>query len=116
LTNRVFKFPLQVEQRQMIMVPVGTEFVSVVEENQFPMLYGVMEVDEDEQRVEGRIIRGVTTGEVFNAYGCNFIDTVRLGDWFVFHVFEQTKASEDPLEGRFRNDYAQIKRDLNDRK
>lgn len=103
--NRIFKFPLQVDQRQLVQVPAGTRPLSVGVQNEQPVLWAL--IDTDAPGTETWIIRGVTTGETFNAEGCEFVGTVQI-DWFVFHVFRQLEGVQDVREPRFQNDYAEI--------
>lgn len=109
--NRIFKFPLEVTERQMIHMPRSAQILSVVTENEAPVLYVLVDTN-DAQSSFPRIFRGVTSGEVFNAEGCTFIGTAKLKEWYIFHVFEQRQGVSDPIEGRYVEDYAQIRTEL----
>lgn len=111
--SRIFKYQLEVKQRQLIYMPAGAKIISGRVENEFPHIYAI--VDEDSVLpAEGRIIRAATTGEEFNEAGCRFIDSLVIKDWFVFHVFEQDPDADypDPLHSRFIGDYRQARQEL----
>lgn len=111
--NRVFKYPLEVEQRQLVQMPIDAKILSVGSQNESPVVWALLEVNNDGTPMHptgARIIRGVTTGEEFIAAGCEFIGTVTLRDWFVFHVFEQTPGVQGDVKSmRFRGEYSDVK-------
>lgn len=110
--NRIFKYQLEIEQRQLIYMPAGAKIISGRVENEFPHIYAVVD-DNELLPAEARIIRGLTTGEEFNAEWCSFIATLVIRDWFVFHIFEQHgNASNDPAHARFIEDYRQARQEL----
>lgn len=99
--RRIFKYPLEVEQRQLLHMPVGAQLVAVIEQQEMPVLYAL--VDEEAPH-EQRIIRVVTTGEEFTAES-RYIGTAVLKGWYVAHVLELLPdARFDPLSDRFEED------------
>jgi hypothetical protein len=111
MANRIFKYQLEIEQRQLVYMPANAQIISGRVENDFPHIYAL--VSEDELLpAEPRIIRVVTTGEKFEADGCEFVATLVIKDWFVCHIFEQVKPSSDPREPRFQGDYEQLRQEL----
>jgi hypothetical protein len=117
MKRRIFNYELQAEGRQMIQIPKGSDVIGVVEKYGLPFLLAV--VDED-QPVEPRIFRIVTTGEVFNYERLWFVGTMRLGGngkepWYTAHVFEVETAlpqlNPDPIEDRFQDDLKELQRE-----
>lgn len=79
-------------------------------QNNLPVVYAL--VDET-QPPEQRIFRIVSTGEEFNAEGCEFIGTFVAEGWFVGHVFEQTEGNgPDPVSDRYAEDFREIGRNM----
>ena len=109
--SRIFKYSLQIKHREIVQMPASARIISVVWQNGLPFLYAVVE---DEGRIKPRIIRTVTTGEIFNEEGCRFIGTLQGGSpqWFVAHVFEQYAGSNDPVSDRFANDFRAIGKEI----
>lgn len=110
MSDRIFKYSLEVEQRQLLHLPSGAELLSVAVVNGQPALFvcvheGLVAVD-----AEPRVVRTVRTGERFNAEGSRFIGTLVFEqEGHTFHVFEQTEGASDPVEPRFQDDYAQVR-------
>lgn len=107
--NRIFKYPLEVESRQLLTVPKGARFISVALQNDIPMLFAIVqETGEFEQRV----VRTVTTGEEFGG-SCEHVGTVIIQGWYTAHVFEQTVGVPgDSISDRFQNDMRQVSEEL----
>jgi hypothetical protein len=102
---RIFKYPLRVEQRELVMMPEEAQILSVQVQNSIPVLYALVD---DSAKLQARIIRTVTTGEEFNLEG-RFIGTFILEGWFVGHVFEQDEGVEDSRSSRFVEDFREIR-------
>jgi hypothetical protein len=102
---RIFKYPLRVEQRELVMMPEEAQILSVQVQNGIPVLYALVD---DSAKPQARIIRTVTTGEEFNLEG-RFIGTFILEGWFVGHVFEQDGGIEDSRSSRFAEDFREIR-------
>lgn len=114
MRNRIFKSKLEAESRQLVTLPKGAEFISVGVQNEFPVVWAL--VDGDETETEQRVIRLVTTGEDFDASGCTHIGTVTIQGWFVGHVFEQTVGvAGDTVSDRFQDDFSQVREELHER-
>lgn len=108
---RIFKYTLLAEQRQLLMMPEGAELLTVKMQDQMPVLYAL--IPDPEADPVTRIIRFVTTGEVFSDEGLTYIDSFIADGWFVGHVFEQCNGVGcDPLEERFQHDYAELRQAL----
>lgn len=109
--SRIFKYELQVESRQLITTPPGSKILSLGVQNEIPVLF--VEVNPENAGSEQHVIRTVTTGEVFNAEDCVFIGTVIIKGWYTCHVYEQAvKGAPDPVEDRFLEDRAQVRKEL----
>ena len=101
----------------MIQIHTGSDVIGVVEKYGIPFLLAV--VDET-QKIESRIFRIVTTGEMFNDERLFYIGTLRLGGqgkepWYTAHVFEIETAliqhHPDPIEDRFKDDLSELRRE-----
>lgn len=119
MDDRVFKFPLEITQRQMLQLPRGARVLSVALLQEQPVLFALVSMppaDHPERRgreisvpAEPRIIRIARTGERFNSAGCHFIGTLCFeAVGHTFHVFEQTEGVPDVREPRFQQDYADV--------
>lgn len=110
---RVFKYPLQLEQREMLMMPVGAKILTVTMQNDMPVLYAL--VDESYPPCP-RIIRTVTTGDEFDPTMSEYIGTIQAGSpsWFVAHVFEQFEGFGETPSTRWAEDFKQIREELSD--
>lgn len=111
---RIFKYPLRVEQREMIQMHEGSTILSLGVENEAPVIYAL--VPNEKKPLEPRFIRVVTTGDEFNPAGVSFIGSVKLGGkpWFVAHVFEQRMGVVDPISPRWTDDFKEIQKELRD--
>jgi len=116
--QRVLNYELQVEGRQMIQMHKGADIIGLVEKNGFPYL---LAVEDEEQKLEARVFRCVTTGESFNPEILWYLGTVRLGGkgqepWFTAHYFEVETAlpqhNPDPISERFADDRKDLKREF----
>lgn len=106
MNDRVFKYALEITQRQMIQMPRGARVLSVAIVNEQPVLFALVD---DRKPAEPRIVRTARTGEVFNATGCTFVGTLCFeAVGHIFHVFDQTPGTTDPREARFQQDYAEV--------
>jgi hypothetical protein len=115
VAKRIFKYELNPEGRQMLMMPRGAQPLSVEQQRDLPVLFALVD---DEQPLESRIFRAVTTGEIFNPENSTFVGTIFLGGdkpeeaWFTMHVWEQPEGVIDPIHPRFADDYHQLQEEL----
>jgi hypothetical protein len=109
--SRIFKYRLSLESREMIQTHEGVQFLSVGLQDGFVCVWGL--VDED-RPIKPHIIRLVTTGEIFNPEGCEFIGTFQYGapTWFMGHLWHQVGKQADPVHPRFADDFKQIRAEL----
>lgn len=109
--TRVFKYPLQMEQRQLLQMPHLAHLLSVAVIDGMPVLFA--QIEEEYQNIPvQRVIRTSRTGERFNAIGCTFVGTLVFEEQgHTFHVYEQEEGAADALEPRFREDYEQVRRE-----
>jgi hypothetical protein len=120
--RRIFKYEIPVESRFVIMMPKGAQVLSVGRQGPLPYLWASVD---PAQSFEPRVFRLVTTGEVFNEERLWYIGHVQLGGevrngitegWFEAFVFEVETSIEqinpDPIEGRFAEDMAQVRKEI----
>lgn len=107
MNNRIFKWTLAVKPREMLYVTEGTTFISVAEQNEQLVLYGISPAG---TQLEQRFIRVATTGEPCPPG--NFIGTAILRGWFVAHVFEQNAKEEDQTIDRYADDFRTIQKEI----
>lgn len=81
---RIWRFPLQIEQRQLVHVPAGAVFLDVsVGEDSQPCVYALIDPD---AQAEPSVVTVVTTGEEFDPDGMTYLGTFKI-DWYVGHVW-----------------------------
>jgi hypothetical protein len=90
MEKRIFKYPLEVENKQVINLPKGSELLTVQTQFNKPQLWAL--VDPNEKEKEERYIEMFGTGHPIN-YNVDlerkYLSTYQLdGGNFVFHVFE----------------------------
>ncbi len=117
-TRRIFKYPIKIESRQMIQMPKGARILDVGRQGPLPYLWASVDPDAP---VEPRIIRLVTTGEVYNEERLDYIGHLQLGGegplqgWFEAWLFEVETAlpqlSPDPISDRFKDDLDEVRRE-----
>lgn len=81
--EKIYKYPLEVTDLQLIEIPIGTRVLSVQTQNDIPTIWAMHSQEEDKVNVE---VRMVGTGQEFDLEDWRFIDTVQVG-MFVWHVF-----------------------------
>lgn len=83
----IWKYPLKITDRQILNIPRGAQFLSVIEQDGTLMLYALVDPDFIEKQYEV-LIRG-TGNPIDEAYlrFCDFIGTVQMPDGFVWHIF-----------------------------
>jgi hypothetical protein len=114
--RRIFKYELDVLPRFMIWLPEGAEILSVGRQGPLPYLWA--SVDET-RKLEQRVFRTMTTGEVFNEERLKFIGHIQLGgeapkeawyEWFIWEIDTALpQLIPDPLEDRFMDDMEQAR-------
>ena len=82
-TSRPLGLPLEIESDTEVMVPVGAEIVHAEVQNENPVLWAV--VDPQEQ-LELRTFRIVGTGHYFD-HALRYVGTVHI-EPFVWHIME----------------------------
>ena len=84
----IYKFPLRVEDIQMIDMPVGIKILTVQTQNEIPCIWGM--IDKDQPRATGHWFRTFGTGHPIDKdFKGNYIGTYQLNnESLVFHVFE----------------------------
>jgi len=115
--RRVFKFELPVLSRFMIQMPERAEILSVGRQGPLPFLWA--SVDDRSNKLEQRMFRTATTGEIFNEERLNYLGHVQLGGekptegWFEWFVFEMDmtlpQLYPDPISDRFEEDMIQAR-------
>ena len=103
---RIFKWTLEPERRQLLMVPEGTRWLSVANQLRQLVIWG--EVPQPVTSHEPRILIVTTTGDEFKSQGKDYIGTVILDEWYVAHVYEQHQGHKDPIDHRNAEDRQQI--------
>lgn len=115
--SRIYKYQLEVESRQLLMMPEGAEVISVGTQgeiahdnqpnSQMPVLFAL--IPDPNARSRPRVFRTVTTGEIFEHEGLEFIGTTFV-DWYTAHVFEVIKGNPyDLVDDRFQDDMREIR-------
>ncbi len=86
--KRVYKYPLDIQDEVIVMMPKGARVLSVQVQNGRPCLWAA--VDPSETELEKRLFRIAGTGHpIYDDVVDGFIGTIQLYDGkLVFHVFE----------------------------
>lgn len=95
--KRVYKYPLDIQDEVIVMMPKGARVLSVQVQNGRPCLWAA--VDPTEMELEKRLFRIAETGHpIHDNVVDGFIGTIQLYDGrLVFHVFE-AKYEEDDVQ------------------
>jgi hypothetical protein len=119
--RRVFKYPLPVESRFMIHMPKGAEILSVGRQGPLPFLWASVD---DRNKLEQRMFRTATPGEIFNEERLHYLGHVQLGGekplegWFEWFIYEMEMALPqyyaDPISDRFAEDMGQVRDETTD--
>lgn len=112
--TKIWKYPIEVESRQLIHMPEGAIIRHLGDQNGLPMLW--VEVEPNRKQV-ARVFRAVTTGEEFNGEDSLYIGSHQLGAgdaWYVMHLYEQLphSAPADPISARFQDDMDQVREEI----
>lgn len=91
----VYKYTLEIADRQELDLPVGAKILSVQTQHGQPRLWAL--VDTKEERLETRVLRMAGTGHpIIERNMLHFISTVLTdGGALVFHFFEVGKEVVD---------------------
>jgi hypothetical protein len=84
----IHKYPLKIEDAQVVTVPKGSTLLTVETQNDIPMLYVL--VDTTEKELEYKAIRLFGTGHPIdiNMTSWTYLDTVlTMGGSLVWHIF-----------------------------
>lgn len=114
--RRIFKYELDVLPRFMIWMPEGAEILSVGRQGPLPYLWASVD---DTRKLEQRVFRTMTTGEVFNEERLKFVGHIQLGgdkpkeswyEWFIWEIdMALPQLVPDLIEDRFMDDMEQAR-------
>jgi len=94
---RVYKYPLEVVNAQIIMLPVGAEVLCVQVQHERPCIWACVE-GSPATPLEARTFFTHGTGHPMNAAAGGYVGTYQLEEGaLVFHVFESMIHQELPL-------------------
>ena len=90
--NQIWKYKLEIKDKQDLTMPVGAEIISVSTQHGVPHLWAIVDSETDDYKPVKIITIG--TGHDFKKEDVGrFIGTYKVSnDAFVFHVFEEKKA------------------------
>ena len=109
--NRIYKYKLEPDQRQMVHMPEGAKLLNVVNQGGLPVLFA--EVD-PEQPLETRVLLNVTTGEYFDPIGHSYVGTCLLGgekegqEWYTMHVYVYSELEAELFKAIAKPDGCEI--------
>ena len=84
--RKIFKYPLQTLDKQVIDLPVGAKILTVQTQLETPCIW--VEVDPDEILLQGRVIYTRGTGHTFTGKHGKYLGTYQvLGGKFIYHVY-----------------------------
>ena len=86
--QRIYKYPLQVTDVQMVQMPIGAVILTAQNQNEVVTLWAMVE---DKELIEFRAIHIFGTGHpIPEKYNGKYIATVQA-EGFVWHIFEPNK-------------------------
>ena len=85
MSTRIFKYPLKIEDEQIIKMPLGYRILTVQVKDNVPCLWVL--VDDEEKHIISCEIKTVGTGCSLDVNPWWYIGTYQLNQ-LVFHVFE----------------------------
>ena len=93
----IYKYTLAVEESQTISIPEGAEFLSVIEQNNLPVVYFLVGPNREDWPISFHLVgTGLPIGEDFLKYFL-YLGTVSihsaLGRRLVWHIFAQQTAT-----------------------
>jgi hypothetical protein len=84
---KILKFTLELQQRQVIEMPIGAEIIALIMQHGIPRIWAKVD---DEARHEDRIFNIYGTGEELPENPGRYIGTfLQQFDRFVWHVYEE---------------------------
>lgn len=96
--NTIYKYPLQIEDRQVVEMPKNARILSIQVQNGVPCIWAKVNPKSEKEK---RVIYIVGTGhdlENFISDFCNYCGTFQIrGGALVFHAFEISEARENIL-------------------
>ena len=84
MSKRIFKYPLKVEDEQIIKMPLGYQILTVQIKDNVPCIWAI--VDDNEKHIIDCSIMTIGTGHYFDNHLLDYIGTYQLNQ-LVFHVF-----------------------------
>jgi hypothetical protein len=86
--KRVFKYPLEITDEQSILIPKNHNIISVIEKDNVPVVYVIVE-DNDPCQVERHFsIRGTGHSIPGNIEALTFLGSIKThNDQFVWHIW-----------------------------
>ena len=89
---RIYKYQLEITDRQYVTMPVGAEILSVQTQFDKPTIWALIDKDEE---LEERHFRIIGTGHNFTEFEKIYIGTFQTNEGqFVGHLFEITNGSK----------------------
>ena len=86
MNNKIWKFPLEVVDKQLIKLPEGAEILSVQSQHGTPHIWAL--VDPEENKGVERTFHIFNTGDDVSPVERKFIGTYQLLSGEVYHLFE----------------------------
>lgn len=84
----IYKYPLSVEDKQVIQLPVGSEILTVQLQNNNSVLWAMVNVN-DSRLVSRHIVMFETGKRIDMKRNFRYISTFKIPIGLVFHVFEE---------------------------
>ena len=84
---RIYKYPLEIKERQVVRLPRTSEFLSVINQNDKIVMY--WKIDDTEDMFVDEEIYVIGTGNPMDERIDYHLGTVKIGD-YVWHIFQKT--------------------------
>ena len=85
--KKVYKYPIIITDRQVLTIPRGAQFLSIIQQADSIVLYALVDPDAPGKPYEV-FVRGTGT-PIDDSYlrFCDFVGTIEMRDGLVWHIF-----------------------------
>ena len=85
--KKVYRYTIIISEKQIVTMPRGAQFLSVIEQADSIQLYALVDPDAPEKPYEVFLRgTGIPIDDTYLRY-CDFVGTVKMRDGFVWHIF-----------------------------
>lgn len=91
--KKIYKYPLEVKASQIVKLPLESEFLLVIEQDNLPMMYFMVDPTKAERPIEFRVLGTGQSLEDDYLQGFSYLGTVPTHNGRpVWHIFARTST------------------------